>query len=713
MQLKPGDYIYHTERGVGRIQAVVSEDPQEVVLAFQGKDPETLPGYLLDRGGAKISPLGLRALAYSDPEAATKLLQEDPIEAVCLVLEDFPGYRAKTEDLKDYLAPYIEEWDKWWEITQPLLKENPRIDLSKSRLREYGIHQELQSRANEAYRAYRRIKPFEDPSIVYAQARRALAEHFSGPELTGDPLDDLLAYFNQVITSADMPTSIRFDAIFRLEEWKAISPDDFRSGLEKLLTLNFTLAELDTYPLNRLVEYLLKRPDPKEHLDLLAGGILAGGPVANRLIDWAERSGQPEIPAALLLRALSDELPVEKDQTDIQALNLRIKLAGRLLKSTPASSPVNLQIVETFQQFCRVISKTEDASKEKFLGVSLLEFAQALYQHISKSSPDQAEQVLDSLVGPKLPLRFIVMFLDLAAVKDRSADFREALDQYFLNTIEQRKDDFLLPLVEARWKDDSERIIGLVELAKSMDSSALIERSGQLVCELLQRMQEIDWDKLLSHLVQLIHLPGSFSWKSTLSAHIEEAYLSLMQARFISWRQDQFHERAVVQAAKRYARQQSKDFEQNISTQQNQLAKLREQINDLEQQLNEKETLIRELRSGLGGDTAEARFEERSRLLKELVNTIAEFERYAASQAEPSKELQAVLRRLENISSGFRVISQEAPGKIVEFNPQVHRLMEGGGVNKGDPVLIVERGFLIRDHSDKLRLLKPAIVKKQ
>lgn len=712
MQLKPGDFIFHSERGVGRIQAVVSEDPQEILLAFQGKEPETLPGYLLERDGAKISPLGFRALAYCDPEAAARLLREDPVEAVCLVLEDYPGHKAKTEDLKDYLAPHIEDWEKWWDTAQPLLKENPRIDSSKSRLREYGLHHELQTRSDEAYRAYRRIKPFEDPPIVYAQARRALTEHFEGTKLAEDPLDDLLAYFNQAIASSEMPISLRFDALFRLEEWKAISPVDFKSTLRTLSKLPVSLAKMDAYPLNRLADYLLKRPLQPESLDLLASGIKAGEQIAKRLVEWAERSGQPEISTKFLLQALSEELPHDKNQIDVPALSRQIDLATRLLRSIPKSSPQIPNIIEAFQRLCRVIVQTEKVGTDRYLTASLINFAQALYQLTEKGQPNLSEDVLASLVGPDLTVGFIVMILDIAVRSNMPLKFQADLEQYFLNTIDRRKDDFLSPLVSARWTNERERIIELVKLASNMKGAALVERSGRLVCELLQNLQEKDWVDLLPYLIQLVNLPEDWTWKSNLSAFLEKAYLSLMLNPLANLDQKQFHEQAVVQAAQEFANLQSENLKIQIDWQENRLKDLQEKIASLEKQLSDKDTLVRELRSGVGGGTTLARFEERSRILKELVSTIAEFERYAVKQPTHSKEIEAVLRRLENLAASYKMVAQEPIGTQVGFTPQRHRLVEGGNLSPGEPVVVVERGFLIRDPQDRLRLLKPALVKK-
>jgi molecular chaperone GrpE (heat shock protein) len=119
-----------------------------------------------------------------------------------------------------------------------------------------------------------------------------------------------------------------------------------------------------------------------------------------------------------------------------------------------------------------------------------------------------------------------------------------------------------------------------------------------------------------------------------------------------------------------------------------------------------------ELRNRPGGNSGEARFEERVRILKEIVTAVAEVERFVAGKGGEAEEIESVLRRFSSLLPGQNVTPLEAIGTEVAFNPQRQRLVETSDLQPGQPVRIVERGYLIRDHTEKLRLLKPAIVKK-
>jgi molecular chaperone GrpE (heat shock protein) len=75
--------------------------------------------------------------------------------------------------------------------------------------------------------------------------------------------------------------------------------------------------------------------------------------------------------------------------------------------------------------------------------------------------------------------------------------------------------------------------------------------------------------------------------------------------------------------------------------------------------------------------------------------------------------LEAILKRLNNIIAGLQVSPMEAINTVVKYDSQKHRAIDSEHIEEGQPVIIFERGFLIRDNNGKLRLLKPAMVKKQ
>jgi molecular chaperone GrpE (heat shock protein) len=203
-------------------------------------------------------------------------------------------------------------------------------------------------------------------------------------------------------------------------------------------------------------------------------------------------------------------------------------------------------------------------------------------------------------------------------------------------------------------------------------------------------------------------IPGNWEWRDTEETLREKIYLTMLQSQNP---ENSVIDQAVFNAAKTYIESQINAFVLQSESMQKQLNALESQAAHNQALLEEKDTLLRELKGNYGGNSEEIRFEERSRILKELVISLAEFERYTASQPNRSKETEAILKRFSNILGAYKVVATESIGTTVSFNPQKHRLAESADVAPGDPVNILERGFFIRDQKDKLRLLKPALVK--
>ena len=109
MEFNKDDFIYHTSYRTGRVTSVilptgVETDLADVSIDFKTGEIKTFSKYLLERSCHKISPLGFHAFAYLDPAGAALAIQEKPVEVILMVLQDFPGLQATTDDIKYYLA---------------------------------------------------------------------------------------------------------------------------------------------------------------------------------------------------------------------------------------------------------------------------------------------------------------------------------------------------------------------------------------------------------------------------------------------------------------------------------------------------------------------------------------------------------------------------------------------------------------------------------
>jgi len=353
----------------------------------------------------------------------------------------------------------------------------------------------------------------------------------------------------------------------------------------------------------------------------------------------------------------------------------------------------------------------DDLKAIKIVLSSLAKLAWELHQRAPRLNLDE-NIIVDSLVDPGLRIEYIISLLDAAVYSKLPQEFSGQMQNRLLTTADKRGDDFLLPLLTWRWDNYQEQAAALVEFIAVLPSRTLIERAGMTLCEIGRQVDEATLIDLIPYMDRFHRLKGFWTWSNSLEALREKAYYELFLETPNVGHDTSYHDPALTEAVQKYIGLRLVSAQKENQEQRKRLSEYQSHLHDLESQLQDKDAVIRELRSDSGSDSKEGRFEERSRILKELVGTMAEFERYATSQPTRSKEIEAVLRRLENLVVSYKVIGMESIGSLVEFTPQRHRLIEGGDLSPGASVIVVERGYLIRDPQDRLRLLKPALVKK-
>jgi molecular chaperone GrpE (heat shock protein) len=712
MELTPGDFIYHSHHGVGRIQ--ISETPEPTIpingiaefdIKFQNGEVKTFTAELLQRGAHKISPAGFRAYAYLDEAGAKELLATNPVEAITMVLQDFPGLVAKNEDFKDYLAPYLSDWEKWWETAQPKLKESPQIDTSRTKFREYGLRNEALSPAEELYRAFVRIRPFEDKAIVYDQARRTLTEYRNDSFLAEEHIQDVLEYLRNTLTMKNNPPAMRLDAVFRLQDGKWLMEEQAAEYISMIIGSGVRLYQLDLFSLNRMVEFLLASPLSSEQKSLLASGICSGETTIQALCDWALKRGDSEFIALLLVTALSENILPQLAKENMDVLAVRLKYAESLIPALEFENPAWSAIVSHLRSLVREISQL-DARTWPPLLIPLLGFSQTLYGRIREHHPYLAQQILDDQLAPSMPRQFILDLLDAARGSKRLVEFGSILEKHVWSTGEDRGADFVRALVQSKGST-LEQVRALVESAEQYDSPSLKGHVGGVVYELIKKDEQTDRVLFLPFLNKLHQWGHSWSWSTPVEGLREGIYLEALEHPH-----SDFGDQALVSAIKNFLGNKMRASDETQQQLEKEVQQAAQKISQLEGLLAERDQVVRELRSGYGGDTAEARFGERVRIVKELASSLAEFERMDWKMAEKSREVQAVIVRLNSILSGLGVIPMEAIGSRVKFNPQKHQAVGVSVIGVGEEVVVMEKGYLIRDSKEKLRLLKSALVTK-
>jgi len=712
MEINSGDFIYHNHYGIGRVQdsgtSIQTQSAnivEEFTVRFQNGEIKAFTQELLERGAHKISPLGFRAYAYLNEEGAKEMLASNPVEAITMVLQDFPGMVAKNEDFKDYLSPYVPNWTDWWETVQPKLKESPQIDTSRSKFREYGLHKDVQSPAEESHSSFGRIRAFESKSIVYDQARRTLNEYRNGSSLTDEHLQDILDYVTQIIEMENNSPAMRLDAVFRLQEGKWLNDEQTAKYISKIIMTGFRLYQLDVFSLNRTVEYLLSVPLTQEGESLLASAICSGEPAIKAICEWALQHGDSKFIALLLITALSENIPPQLQKENVDILAVRLKYLGTLAKGVEIENESWLSVISHFQNLIAEIS-TQDVKIVPQFFSPLTDFSKALYERLNSGRPELVAKIFESLLASENPKSFILGLLDFAKSSKLYSEFGNLLEKHLWSTVEGRNSDFIKELAQS--KDSTvEQVKALMEMAGQYDSPTLKGKVGEIVYDLVKKDEVTDPVLFLPYLNRLHEWGAGWSWSTTVAGLRENIYLDALERS----RQD-FGDNALKSAVYRFLRVRTRELDAIVEGLEKQSKQEKQRIKELEGLLSEKEQVIRELRSGYGGDATEARFSEKVRIVKELTSSQAEFEKMEVKMENKSPEIQAVIRRLNSILAGLNITPMESIGSQVQFNPQKHHAVDASVIAVGETVVVVERGYLVRDNNDKLRLLKPALVKK-
>lgn len=711
MEIQPGDFFYHSEYKTGQVVSVSQDNPAVVEIQFRNRPLERLSARLLERSSTKLSPEGFRAFAYRDREAAEKLIVENPVQVIILMLADFDRFSAKTEKIKDYLVPdfiKLVDWDAWWEATQPLLKDDPRIDTTRSRMREYGLAQEQYSRAETDYVRFRSNRHQLPPESLAELARSALKQQREHQSLSQEHADELTEYLNNIIYLDRYPVSLRLETLFRMLEDKLISPEEYHARLVRLLNADIRLYDLEIFAARRVIDELLRVTPGERERKILATGICAEETISMQVIHWASRNHDIDFITLMLVTAFRENLSPTGRDTFYQRLKSRFESCFSLLHFLLDSHPAWPDIYLAFSNATRSLA----AAKPEEIGIvmpAFIRLAAEMERRAEHIRVELADVLLESVAGPELPLKFVLTVIDSCAKDPGTNRLAEKIKDYLWSHSEQRGEDLLTPLIGAIDDAPLERSAQIITLIKQYPYQSLIDQAGNLICSYCQKATEQEVLQLLSFLNYLHNIPGEFAWRTQLENQRENAYLAMFQAVPSL---DGMLDQAVVQAAQRYAQLEQVKLLAEKGELQETISELQTCVEKLQRQLEDYEIKIRELSSIQGGNTAEARFDERVRILRSLAETASEYEAFAMNQPGDHRELTALIKGILNILAKNKVKPMEEIGSQVVFTSAKHRLVDSAVPTKGEMVTIIERGFLILDHKDQVRLLKPALVKK-
>lgn len=713
MEIATGDFFFHSEYGVGQVLQYIGGTEPEIEIRFQGRQPEQMTVFLLSRNAVRISPDGFRSLSFREPETAAQLIKEKPVDVIILTLEDFRQNKAKTEELKDYLQPFIQNWESWWEDTQPLLKADPRIDSSNSKLREYGLAHEAWSQAEKFYHSFKRGQKFgADVLDLSKRARDALINNRKDQKLAPVQNEELLGFLHQIVSQNRYELKVRLGTLFRISEDKLFAPAEYHESLVKLLEEDFLLYEIEPYTARRVVEELVRGYPGSREIRVLSSGMAAEKDIRKYLVDFAVRKVNPEIVSSFLLAALTENLPPKLPQEKLADLRGRLEDCILLVRSIPGNYPGWPDVLKAFSVTCAALPPSSE-SKIKLKDIdyilpALVALAKEIFNRTCDQKPELMPDVPSILASPEFSTEYLIAILSFIDMDPKAKVLADKVKGNLLQTAQNRQDNFWIPFLTSKAEGYVQQAREIFAKIQEHRSPYLTERGGAIICDLARQASVVELVQMIPVLDGLYTLSSKFSWQESLEGLRYKAYQSLFSDPTLH----KVHsDDAVIMAAMDASKLMSIPIQEEVTRHKTTITKAQEHITSLEALLKDKENVLRELRSNVGGDTEDARFDERSRILRDIVTSLAEFERFSAAQGRSSNDLEAVITRFNRILATYKVIESEQFGARVNFNPQKHRLVESGNIQPNQPVIVVERGFLIRDQKDRMRLLKPALVK--
>ncbi len=709
MNTSIGDFFKHREHGIGQITKTIEGFESQVEIQFLDRPVIVMTEALLLRTAIPVSRLGFYAFAYQKPEEALKLIDEKPVDVICLVLEDFEGYRARTEDIKDYLDKYISNWENWWKRVQVLIKNDPRIDTTSSKQREYALAFENRSIAESAYLSFRYQRNRNPLSVeLVEKALFALQKYKSGELLSSERVDELNDFLKQIVLSAAISPSIRIRACFGMMEIGIVSSDEGRQMLQNMLGRNFRLYQLDRVLAGKIIDELKRGDIDSWTVSTLASGVCGSKDQTKAIIDWVNQTADPGHILQCLIVGLTENLPPDLSTEKYGDLADRLTELSDMLSSLPDQTTAWSDIMRAFQKLILSIADTyrSGITEVNLILSPLTILIIKVHQRILYSGIQAAPSIFEIITDPLMPSEFIIDLM--IKISKQEPGLGKQIEERIWETIDQRNDTILQYWTTNISDDVVKQASEIVALLGRHPNPELIRMAGDFVCNLAKQADPSDLSKMLPSLNILWLSSNSMPWQDKLEDLRKTAYLGMILRPYTAG----FRDPSVVQAADEAAKISIEAKVKELNDLREQLALSAQKIEDIQTLLSERDILIRELKGRSGGNVEEAQFEERSRLLRDIVSSMAEFERFTTGRAGQYKELEAMLKRLTSLITPYQVVPLEPITSRVSFNPQKHRLIDGGEVSVGDNVEVVERGYAIRDHMHKLRLLKPALVKK-
>lgn len=712
-----GNFRFHSEWGVGKIRTITPGSRPDVIIDFERRPEHTASLAWIERETGPVSADGFRALYFDHYDQAQQVLRDDPVLALEMTLRDFPGGRAKTEDIKAYLGRYL-TWEEWWERTQPLVKAAPHIDTSRARLREYTLRLEALSPAAEAYRSFQERRLLGDHSRAYSEARRALHLSKSDQPLEVEAQDRLLRYFEELLRDPERPNNQRLDLVFRLTEAGWLNEAQCDAELAQLITPTLRMYELDEYAQNRMLRLLERRRPSEVELHLLVSSMAGADSVIRAAVKRIIQLGEPRWILAALQCGLTQRLPDQPAES--QTFFVRLGACVELVTYLPSAGTEWIMVASWFESLCAHCAD-KLASREqllKFGFTDLVRLTYALYSGALTAQPESARIILAAAVNIRYGTTYLTAMFLAAQVGDGiPPTFIDAIRTLIGIAAGPQHDLLRAVVLGYDSQSDGQQIGHLVDVACLWSThEANFDWAAGRVIELAKRLEDQQLLLVIDHLDRLATAGPQRSWHNALEAQRERAYLYGLSVLPLNpdVPPSQVFGRVdatLISAIRHLVNGQASRLEAALDEQRQRAFQLERQLANAQGELQHGKSIISEVSENRTGQEKDLKFQERYRLLRDLASAAAEFERFVVRQETAIPGLTALQLRLANLMRSNGVEVWAALGTHTAYDPAYAQVIGGAVVMLGELVEVTETGYTIAHPAGDKRILKLARVR--
>jgi len=191
-RLEPGAFCHHRSWGYGRI-ASVDIPGNQILIDFDGKSGH---GMQLQYAGESLRHIPgdhILARRVTEKEALQKMMQEDPIGLMRIVVSSFGG-QCLPDQVQDALSPSLiptASFKKWWDSTKRLLKKDGHFQVPAKKSEPIILREDAVSRADELVEQFLAARSPADQILTADEILKHL-EEFEDPSKLR-PVSDALA----------------------------------------------------------------------------------------------------------------------------------------------------------------------------------------------------------------------------------------------------------------------------------------------------------------------------------------------------------------------------------------------------------------------------------------------------------------------------------------------------------------------------------------